>query len=87
MYRRAPLFVLALALWFGAEPLVHTHPLVTTNGSPNVCAMCTTGVDRPVAAPALIAPLHVIAIVDDAPVLAVVAAPAILLPSRAPPAV
>ena len=86
MLRRAPLFVLALALWFGAEPLVHSHPLLTSGSSPNVCAMCTSGVDRPVVAPALFAPLHVIAFVDDVPALAVGATPAILLASRAPPA-
>ena len=86
MLRRAPLFVLALALWLGAEPLVHSHPLRASSGSPNLCAMCTTGVDRPVVAPALIAPLHVIAIVDDVPLFAVVTTATILLPSRAPPA-
>ena len=86
MLRRAPLFVLALALWFGAEPLVHSHPLVNSGSTPNVCAMCTTGVDRPVVAPALFAPLHVIAFIDDVPTLAVGVTSAILLASRAPPA-
>jgi hypothetical protein len=86
MLRRVPLFVLALALWFGAEPLVHSHPLLTSGTSPNVCAMCATGVDRPIAAPALVAPLHVIAIVDDVAVVTVAATPTILLASRAPPA-
>jgi len=86
MLRRIPLFVLALALWFGAEPLVHSHPLSTSSGSPNVCAMCATGVDRPIAAPAVVAPLRVVDYVDDAPAVAVDTTPAILLASRAPPA-
>ena len=87
MLRRAPLFVLVLVLWFGAEPLVHSHPLFTSNGtSPNVCAMCPAGVDRPVVAPALVAPVHVIAIVDDVPFFAVATTATILLASRAPPA-
>lgn len=87
MLRRVPLFVLALALWFGAEPLVHSHPLSPSRGSQTtVCAVCATGLDRPIDAPALVAPLHVIAIVDDIPVVAVAAAPSILLSSRAPPA-
>jgi len=86
MLRRAPLFVLALALWFGAEPLVHSHPLKTSSGSPNICAMCTSGVDRPVVAPAVVAPLHVIAIVDDVPLFTVATTATILVASRAPPA-
>ena len=86
MLRRAPLFVLALALWFGAEPLVHSHPLKTSSGGPNVCAMCTSGVDRPVVAPAVVAPLHVIALVDDVPLFTVATTATILLASRAPPA-
>lgn len=89
MLRRVsvPLFVVALALWFGAEPLVHSHPLSTSgSGSPNVCAMCATGVDRPIDAPTVVAPLRVVDVVDDAPAIAVDAAPAIRLASRAPPA-
>ena len=86
MLRRVPLFALALALWFTAEPFVHSHPLWTSGGAPNICAVCTTGVDRPMTAPALPAPLHVIAIVDDVPTIAVPSVTVILLPSRAPPA-
>jgi hypothetical protein len=87
MLRRAPLFVLALALWFGAEPLVHSHPLkATSNGSANVCAMCTSGIDRPVVAPAPVAPLQVVSIVDDVPLSTVATTATILLASRAPPA-
>jgi hypothetical protein len=87
MLRRLPLFVLALALWFAAEPLVHSHPLLTSSGaSPSVCAVCATGVDRPLAAPAVVAPLHIIDVVDDAPPASVEAVAAILLASRAPPA-
>jgi hypothetical protein len=78
--------VLALVLWFAAEPLVHTHPLRTSGGTPTVCAVCATGIDRPITAPAVAAPLHVIDIVDDAPAAAVPSVAAILLPSRAPPA-
>ena len=86
MLRRLPLFVLALGLWLAAEPLVHSHPLYTRGGAPSVCAVCATGVDRPIAAPALVAPVHVIAIVDDAPPPAVQIVAAIRLASRAPPA-
>ena len=86
MLRRLPLVVLALALWFAAEPLVHSHPLTTSSGTPNVCAMCVTGLDQPIDPPAVVAPLHVVDIVDDAPVATLAAAPSILLASRAPPA-
>ncbi len=85
MLRRFPLFVLALALWFATEPLVHSHPIRTSGGSPTVCAVCATGIDRPVAAPAVAAPLHVVAIVADTPLIAVRAAAPLLLASRAPP--
>ena len=86
MHRRIPLVALALALWFSAEPFVHSHPLRPSGSATSICAVCTTGIDRPVTAPALQAPLHVIAIVDDAPVAAVHASAVILLASRAPPA-
>ena len=78
--------VLALALWFATEPLVHSHPIRTRGSSPTVCAVCATGVDRPIAAPTLIAPVAVIAVVADAPLLVVRTAAPILLASRAPPA-
>ena len=87
MLRRLPLFVLALALWLAAEPLVHSHPLnATAAGGASVCAMCATGVDRPIAAPAPIAPLQVVDVVNDVPAIAAAATQAILLASRAPPA-
>ena len=86
MLRRIPLVALVLALWFSAEPFVHSHPLRPSGSATNICAVCTTGVDRPVTAPPLQAPLHVIAIVDDAPAVAVHASTVILLASRAPPA-
>ena len=86
MLRRIPLVALALALWFTAEPFVHSHPLRSSSGAPNTCAVCTTGVDRPATAPTLQSPLHVIAVVDDAPLTAVPFVATILLPSRAPPA-
>ena len=86
MLRRIPLLALALALWFTAEPVVHSHPLRPSGGGPNICAVCTTGVDRPVTAPPLQAPLHVIAVVDDVPIVTIHASAVILLASRAPPA-
>ena len=86
MLRRVPLFVLALALWFAAEPLVHSHPLLNGGGSPVPCAVCATGVDRPIAAPSVPAPLHVVALVDDAPLVVARPATKLLLASRAPPA-
>ena len=86
MLRRLPLFVLALALWLAAEPLVHSHPLRSSGSAPNVCAVCATGADRPIAAPALVAPLHVVDVVDDAPAATVQVVAAIRLASRAPPA-
>jgi hypothetical protein len=86
MLRRVPLFVLALTLWFAAEPSVHSHPLLSGGGSPSVCAVCATGIDRPVAAPSIAAPLHVIAILQDAPSTAVTSVAVILVTSRAPPA-
>ena len=86
MLRRLPLFVLTLGLWLAAEPLVHTHPLYSSGAAPSVCAVCATGVDRPIAAPVVVAPLHVIDIVDDAPPAAVQFVAAIRLASRAPPA-
>jgi hypothetical protein len=86
MLRRIPLVAVVLALWFTAEPLVHTHPLATSSNTPNLCAVCATGVDRPISAPAVVAPLHVIAIIDDAPAPAAPASAVILLASRAPPA-
>ena len=85
MLRRLPLFALALTLWFAAEPCVHSHPLLTASGAPNVCAVCATGVDRPIATPVVVAPLHVIDIVDDALLVAAPTVDAILLASRAPP--
>ena len=85
MLRRLPLFALALALWFAVEPMVHSHPLRTSGGSPNVCAVCAAGLDRPIAAPAVVAPLLVIAMIDDVPALAAPAIATVLLPSRAPP--
>jgi len=86
MLRRIPLVVLALALWFATEPLVHTHPILTSGSTPTVCAVCATGIDRPIAAPALVAPVVVIAVVADAPLIVVRTAAPILLASRAPPA-
>jgi len=87
MRRPFPLLVLALALWFAAEPLVHTHPIRTNSGtSTTVCAVCSTGVDRPVAAPDLPAPLDVIAVVDDAPLVTAGVPAKLHLSSRAPPA-
>lgn len=86
MLRRIPLVVLALALWFATEPLVHSHPILTSGTSPTVCAVCATGIDRPIAAPALVAPVVVVAVVADAPPVAVRAAAPLLLASRAPPA-
>lgn len=86
MRRRLPLFVLALALWFAAEPLLHSHPLKSASGRPNVCAVCANGLDRPITAPALVEPLHVVCIVEDVPALAAPAIAIVLLPSRAPPA-
>ena len=86
MLRRLPLLALALTLWFTAEPLVHSHPLSAAGNSANTCAVCTTGVDRPVSAPALAAPLHLIAILKDAPAAASPVAATIILASRAPPA-
>jgi len=86
MFRRFPLLVLALALWFSAEPLVHSHPLWPAGTASTVCAVCATGVDRPIAAPAVAAPLTVIAVVEDAPVVAARTATRLLLSSRAPPA-
>lgn len=87
MLRRFPLVLLALAVWFAAEPLVHTHPIRPNSGtSSTTCAVCSTGVDRPVAAPDVPAPLDVVAVVEDTPKAADSAAAPILLPSRAPPA-
>lgn len=85
MLRRFPLVVLALALWFATEPLVHSHPIRPTGSAPTVCAVCATGIDRPIAAPALIAPLHVVAVVADAPLAVFRTAAPLLLASRAPP--
>lgn len=85
MLRRFPLVVLAVALWFATEPLVHTHPIATSSSSRTVCAVCATGIDRPIAAPALIAPVHVVAVVADAPTIVVRTAAPLLLSSRAPP--
>ncbi len=87
MLRRFPLVVLGLALWFAAEPLLHRHPIQSdaTSGS-NLCAVCATGVDRPIAAPALVAPVRVIAIVADAPLVVALFATPLRLASRAPPA-
>ena len=85
--RRLPLAVLALAIWFAAEPLVHTHPIRPNSGSASTtCAVCSTGVDRPIAAPDVPAPLDVVAVLDDAPVAVHGTAAALLLASRAPPA-
>jgi hypothetical protein len=84
--RRIPFLALALALWFTAEPFVHSHPLAASSNTPNLCAVCATGVDRPVSAPALAAPLDVIAFVEDAPAVALPASTVIRLASRAPPA-
>ena len=87
MLRRFPLVVLALAFWFAAEPLVHTHPIRPNSGtSSTTCAVCSTGVDRPVAAPDLPAPLDIVAVVDDVPRVFVRAAARLHLASRAPPA-
>jgi hypothetical protein len=86
MLRRIPLVVLALALWFATEPLVHSHPILTSGSAPTVCAVCATGIDRPIAAPALVAPVDVVAVVADVPLIVVRAAAPVLLPSRAPPA-
>ena len=86
MRRRFPLVVVALALWFAAEPLVHSHPIRPASGASTVCAVCSAGVDRPIAAPTVIAPLYVVAVVDDAPVAVALPAAQILLASRAPPA-
>ena len=87
MLRRFPLVVLALALWFAAEPLVHSHPIRPSNGSSaSVCAVCSTGMDQPIAAPTVTAPLRILAVVDDAPLAAVHPAAKLLLTSRAPPA-
>lgn len=86
MLRRFPLVVLALALWFATEPLVHWHPVATSSSSRTICAVCATGIDRPIAAPALIAPVHVVAVVADAPLIAIRTAAPLLLASRAPPA-
>jgi hypothetical protein len=86
MLRRFPLVVLALALWFATEPLVHSHPARPTGSSPTICAVCATGIDRPIAAPTLIAPELVVSVVADAPLVVVRTATRILLPSRAPPA-
>ena len=87
MLRRFPLVVLALALWFAAEPLVHTHPIRPDSAtSSTICAVCSTGVDRPVAAPDLPAPLDIVSVVDDVPLVVVRAAAKLHLSSRAPPA-
>jgi len=85
MLRRIPLFALVLALWFTAEPFVHSHPL-WSGGTSNLCAVCATGVDRPISMPTVVAPLHVIAVVDDVPAVSAPASAIILLASRAPPA-
>jgi hypothetical protein len=87
MLRRFPLVVLALAVWFAAEPLIHTHP-VRTNAGPSsaTCTVCSTGVAAPAPAPAVPAPQHVVSILDDAPAFAGCAAATLLLASRAPPA-
>ena len=86
MLRRFPPVVLALALWFATEPLVHSHPILTSGTAPTVCAVCATGIDRPIAAPVLIAPVHVVAVVADAPLIVVRTAAPLLFASRAPPA-
>lgn len=85
MLRRFPPVVLALVLLFAAEPLLHTHPL-QSNARSTTCAVCASGLDRPIDIPTVDATLDVIDVVDEAPVAAVRATAALFLASRAPPA-
>ena len=85
MLRRFPPVVLALVLLFAAEPLLHMHPL-QSNASSATCAVCATGLDRPVDMPVVVVSLDVIDVIDDAPIVAIRATASLLVASRAPPA-
>jgi hypothetical protein len=84
-----PPFVLLLAAFLAAEPLLHTHPLQNTaagTARSSACAVCATGVVQlPILIAAVAAP-HVVIDVLSVPTAIFVAAPiSLFLASRAPP--
>jgi hypothetical protein len=86
--RSLHVFAVLVALLLAAQPLLHNHPLDTTNASStSACAVCVAGSGRlPSATPSVAAPLAVLYTLVT-PALPEVAAVALFTrSSRAPPA-
>ena len=85
MRRAGLLFVVLIAAAIAFEPLIHTHPLSQTSGSP--CAVCvsTAGRVTPLT-PAPIAPLFAVSVVAVFVASATIRRAYQPLASRAPPA-
>jgi len=87
--RRLHVFVVLVALLLAAQPLLHNHPLDTTNAnSASACAVCATGAGRlPSTAPSVAAPLAVLYTLAAPPLPQIEAAACFTRSSRAPPVV
>jgi|GEM_PF-5970490 len=87
--RRLHVFVVLVALLLAAQPLLHNHPLDTTNAnSASACAVCATGAGRlPSTAPSVAAPLAVLYTLSTSVLTAVDTVDCFTRSSRAPPSV
>jgi hypothetical protein len=85
--RRLHVFVVLVALLLAAQPLLHNHPLDTTNASSNsACAVCATGAGRlPSASPSVAAPLAVLYTLTTPALPEVAVVASFARSSRAPP--
>ena len=91
MARRRLVFVLLIVAFIATEPVVHTHPLVSSsiNGcvTPNICAACSVRAERVATpAPAPAPPETVLYSLLAATVPVVTADVCLEFASRAPPA-
>lgn len=87
MGRPKLIWLLLIALLAAVEPVLHTHPIVSDSASSAPCAACvnqTAGVADPTPTPH--APQQVAYTLVAVITAQLLASPASILPSRAPPA-
>jgi hypothetical protein len=87
LIRHFRLLIVAIALIAVSEPLLHSHPLVSSAASSSSsCAVCSSAVRIAPAAPSVDAPRVVVYALTPAATSVCVNAAPLALASRAPPA-
>jgi len=88
MVRRLPLFVLLIAAFIAAEPLLHTHPLQSDSANTaSSCTICATYTGRlPIPVPTIAAPQVIVYTVATPIVITIAVLTFSPRASRAPPA-